>query len=42
MDPKLPLPDSFVSTENETATRKTIKALRQLLAERLKKTTAKR
>lgn len=42
MDPKLPLPDSFVSAENETATKKTIKALRQVLAERLKKTTAKR
>jgi ribosome-associated toxin RatA of RatAB toxin-antitoxin module len=42
MDPKLPLPDSFVSSENETATKKTIKALRQLLADRLKKTTAKR
>jgi ribosome-associated toxin RatA of RatAB toxin-antitoxin module len=42
MDPKLPLPDSFVSTENETATKKTIRALRQVLAERLKKTAAKR
>jgi ribosome-associated toxin RatA of RatAB toxin-antitoxin module len=42
MDPKLPLPDSFVSSENETATKKTIKALRQVMAERLKKTTAKR
>jgi ribosome-associated toxin RatA of RatAB toxin-antitoxin module len=42
MDPKLPLPDSFVSTENATATKKTIKALRQVLAERLKKTTATR
>ncbi len=42
MDPKLPLPDSFVSAENETATKKTIKALRQLLADRLKKTAAKR
>lgn len=42
MDPKLPLPDSFVSAENETASKKTIKALRQVMAERLKKTTAKR
>jgi ribosome-associated toxin RatA of RatAB toxin-antitoxin module len=42
MDPKLPLPDSFVSSENEIATKKTIKALRLVLAERLKKTTAKR
>lgn len=42
MDPKLPLPDSFVSSENETATKKTIRALRQVMAERLKKTTAKR
>jgi ribosome-associated toxin RatA of RatAB toxin-antitoxin module len=42
MDPKLPLPDSFVSSENETATKKTIKALRQVMAERLKKATAKR
>jgi ribosome-associated toxin RatA of RatAB toxin-antitoxin module len=42
MDPKLPLPDSFVSSENEIATKKTIKALRQVMVERLKKTTAKR
>jgi ribosome-associated toxin RatA of RatAB toxin-antitoxin module len=42
MDPKLPLPDSFVSSENEIATKKTIKALRQVVAERIKKTTAKR
>ena len=40
MDPKIPLPDSFVSNENETATRKTIRALRQVLAERTKKTAA--
>jgi ribosome-associated toxin RatA of RatAB toxin-antitoxin module len=37
MDPKLPLPDSFVSSENEIATRKTIRALRQVLAERKQK-----
>jgi ribosome-associated toxin RatA of RatAB toxin-antitoxin module len=42
MDPKLPLPDSLVSSENEIATKKTIKALRQVMVERLKKTTAKR
>ena len=42
MDPKLPLPDSYVSSENETATRKTLRALRQVLAERTRKTTAKR
>jgi len=41
MDPKLPLPDSFVSSENEIATRKTIKALRQVLADRKQKTAAK-
>ena len=41
MDPKLPLPDSFVSSENEIATRKTIRALRQVLAERKQKTPAK-
>lgn len=40
MDPKLPLPDSFVSSENESASRKTIRALRQVLAERKQKTTA--
>jgi ribosome-associated toxin RatA of RatAB toxin-antitoxin module len=39
MDPKLPLPDSFVSSENEIATRKTIRALRQVLAERKQKQT---
>ena len=39
MDPKLPLPDSFVSSENEIATKKTLRALRRVVAERLKKTT---
>ena len=39
MDPKLPLPDSFVSSENEIATRKTIRALRQVLADRKQKQT---
>jgi ribosome-associated toxin RatA of RatAB toxin-antitoxin module len=42
MDPKVPLPSSFVSTENETATKKTIRALRQVMAERAKHATAKR
>lgn len=37
MDPKLPLPAGFVSSENEIASRKTIRALRQILAERAKK-----
>lgn len=41
MDPKLPLPSSFVSSENEIATKKTIKALRRVLAERNKKTAAR-
>jgi len=41
MDPKLPLPASFVSSENEIATKKTIKALRQVMADRAKKATAK-
>jgi ribosome-associated toxin RatA of RatAB toxin-antitoxin module len=42
MDPKLPLPASFVSSENEIATKKTIKALRRVLAERSKKTASAR
>lgn len=37
MDPKLPLPAGFVSSENEIASRKTIRALRQILADRAKK-----
>ncbi len=36
MDPKLPLPGSFVSSENEKASRKTIQALRRVVAEREK------
>lgn len=42
MDPKLPLPASFVSAENEKASKKTIKALRRVLAERTKVYAAKR
>jgi ribosome-associated toxin RatA of RatAB toxin-antitoxin module len=42
MDPKLPLPSGFVSSENEIATRKTIKALRQIVAERAKKVAVQR
>jgi ribosome-associated toxin RatA of RatAB toxin-antitoxin module len=34
MDPKVPLPASLVSDENEKATQKTIRALRHMLAER--------
>lgn len=41
MDPKLPLPSSFISSENEIATKKTIKALRKVLADRNKKTAAR-
>ena len=37
MDPKLPLPAGFISSENEIASRKTIRALRQIMAERAKK-----
>jgi ribosome-associated toxin RatA of RatAB toxin-antitoxin module len=34
MDPKVPLPASFVSNENEKASQKTIRALRKVVAER--------
>ena len=34
MDPKVPLPASFVQSENEKATQKTIRALRRVVAER--------
>jgi ribosome-associated toxin RatA of RatAB toxin-antitoxin module len=34
MDPKVPLPASLVSNENEKASQKTIRALRQVVAER--------
>jgi ribosome-associated toxin RatA of RatAB toxin-antitoxin module len=42
MDPKLPLPSSFVSSENEKASRKTIQALRRVVADRLKLVASKR
>jgi len=42
MDPKLPLPASFVSSENEIATKKTLRALRRVLAERTKKSASAR
>lgn len=42
MDPKLPLPAGFISSENEIASRKTIRALRQILAERAKKVVVQR
>lgn len=42
MDPKLPLPASFVSSENEKASKKTIKALRRVVAERSARYAAKR
>jgi ribosome-associated toxin RatA of RatAB toxin-antitoxin module len=42
MDPKLPLPASFVSSENEIATKKTLRALRRVVAERTKKTASAR
>jgi ribosome-associated toxin RatA of RatAB toxin-antitoxin module len=34
MDPKVPLPASLVSDENEKASQKTIRALRRVVAER--------
>jgi ribosome-associated toxin RatA of RatAB toxin-antitoxin module len=34
MDPKVPLPASFIQGENEKATQKTIRALRRVVAER--------
>ncbi len=42
MDPKLPLPASFVSGENETAAKKTIKALRKVVATQSKHAAEKR
>lgn len=42
MDPKLPLPDSFVTNENVKAAKKTIKALRSVVAERRKQAASKR
>jgi ribosome-associated toxin RatA of RatAB toxin-antitoxin module len=42
MDPKLPLPDSFISSENEKASKKTIQALRKVVATRIKLIASKR
>jgi ribosome-associated toxin RatA of RatAB toxin-antitoxin module len=42
MDPKIPLPAGFVSSENEIASKKTIRALRQIVAERAKKVAVQR
>ena len=36
MDPKLPLPDGFISSENEKASKKTIQALRKVVATHMK------
>jgi ribosome-associated toxin RatA of RatAB toxin-antitoxin module len=41
MDPKVPLPASLVSDENEKATQKTIRALRHVVAERANAANAK-
>jgi ribosome-associated toxin RatA of RatAB toxin-antitoxin module len=42
MDPKIPLPAGFVSSENEIASKKTIRALRQIVAERARKVAVQR
>lgn len=42
MDPKLPLPDSFITDQNVKAAKKTIKALRGVVAEQAKMIAAKR
>jgi hypothetical protein len=36
MDPRLPLPGSFITGQNEKAARKTIRALRTVVADRAK------
>jgi ribosome-associated toxin RatA of RatAB toxin-antitoxin module len=41
MDPKVPLPSSLVSDENEKATQKTIRALRHIVAEHATAVSAK-
>lgn len=42
MDPKLPLPASFISSENEKASRRTIQALRRVVGEHMKLVASKR
>lgn len=42
MDPKLPLPSSFITSQNQNAAKKTIRALREVVAQRAKAVVAKR